>query len=130
MALMIHREPNQVKWVGTRPAHNGVQVSKNVLATNATTIIYTVSDNKTLFLCTASLGHYGIATGGTYLGVRNDGDVFQYYIHYVMCQLNYPSVPVVVTFWPPLEIPEKWDIIVVSGVAGLSAMGYVFGWEE
>ena len=40
MALMTFREPNQVKWVGSRPGHNGTQIFGYALATNAVATCY------------------------------------------------------------------------------------------
>ena len=47
---IVHREPNQVKWIGVRPGHNGEQIIANNDVNNATVIVYTVPANKILLL--------------------------------------------------------------------------------
>jgi len=50
MAYATFREPNQVKWVGVLPGHNGEQVIAQAVADNSTVIAYTVPAGKILLL--------------------------------------------------------------------------------
>ena len=45
----VRREPNQVKWVGVRPGHNGEQVLIHI-NTNVNTVLYTVPADKLLLI--------------------------------------------------------------------------------
>jgi len=130
MALMKFREPNQVQWVGTRPAHRGTQIAANVFVDNVTTIIYTVSAGKTLYLCHAILASTSIVAGNGVLKIRDAVDAD--WIHLARAYQtalswgqNY-SIP----FWPPLEIPALYDVVVLSNAVGCSWLGGIHGWEE
>jgi len=63
MALMKFREPNQVKWVGVRPGHNGTQIIRSQGADNATVELYLVPVGQTFYLCSASLGYRLVVDG-------------------------------------------------------------------
>ena len=130
MSAMAFREPNQVKWVGIRPGHNGSQVFKYASATNGVTIVHTVTAGKTLYLVTASIMSLSNQASNGFIGVRNGADVDQGYLcHVIGAALGgYPS-----PLWysmPPLELPAGWDVYVQSGAAGFTAIGTIFGWEE
>jgi len=130
MSAMAFREPNQVKWVGIRPAHNGEQVAKSNAATNGTTIIHTVTATKTLYLCTSTLTYWG-AVGSGQIKVRNAADVDQYIL--VIGGLITAAgafFGLSIPFNPPLEIPAGWDVVVLSSIAASVAEGFIFGWEE
>ena len=62
-----HREPNQVKWIGVRPGHNGEQIIEFNTATNATVIIYTVPADKILLLNGFNSNIWSSANGTCYL---------------------------------------------------------------
>jgi hypothetical protein len=130
MALMNYREPNQVKWMGTRPGHNGTQVDKANTATNGIAIVYTVTAGKTLYLCTVSKWVELVAVGISSVFLRNVADVFQYNLIYELTVAGVLIPHRSVTFWPPLEVPAGYDICVRSSVAGLTVGSFVFGWEE
>jgi hypothetical protein len=51
MALMKWREPNQAKWIGFRPAHNGTPIIITGNYVSGANLLYTVSPNKTLHIC-------------------------------------------------------------------------------
>jgi len=69
MALMKFREPNQVRRVGVRPAHDGTQVLERGSADNATVVLYTVPAGKVFYLCHAWLNVQGVAAGSVYLAI-------------------------------------------------------------
>ena len=127
---MKFREPNMTKWRGVRPGHNGIQVAKYNYAINATTIIHTVTDEKTFFLTTLTLSIEVPAAGYSYMFVRDAGDVVAYFLGFIQCSATSAAGPLAVTFNPPLEIPEKYDICIRSTVAVLEVAGFVHGWEE
>lgn len=130
MALMLHRETNQVKWIGTRPGHNGEQVVKSNNAINATSIVHTVTAGKTFYLCLATFCLVD-AVGAGMLFVRNGADVAQYTIIRSDIETLVGSTsPLLIPFNPPIEIPASWDICVEATGVGCNANGFVFGWEE
>jgi len=130
MALMKFREPNQVRWQGVRPGHDGTQIQARNEADNATVLIYTVTALKTLYLCTAGLSTYTAVGGGSFLRIRTDGDVFWLDLLSFYQGVNLSSVNPVITFWPPLEVPAGYYIEVRSSSVGHKVQGYIFGWEE
>lgn len=130
MAVMKFRESNQVKWLGVRPAHNGLQVIKSLEnVTNSTSILHTVTTGKTFFLSHWSFSAYATAAGNAKLEFRNDVDITQYLIEKVDFNAAFYA-------WTssspkcPLEIPADWDIVVVSANAFTFANAFIHGWEE
>ena len=130
MALMNYREANQVLWRGVRPAHNGTQIVKYIFACNNVTIIHTVSAGTTFHLCSFGLGVHTVAAGTINVAVRNAADVFQYYLAMAEIVAGVTTMPFQGTFWPPLEIPAGYDLVVQSNAVVLTVMGMCFGWEE
>jgi len=130
MSLMNFREPNQVKWVGVRPAHNGIQIQKQGEAENGIVIIHTVTSGRTFYLTSVSWSANSSQTAVNFcLGVRNTSDVFVYDI----CAVFFRAVGQVgwgLTFNPPLEIPSGYDIYVHSSAVGASAKAFIHGWED
>lgn len=127
---MLFREKNEVLWTGIRPAHKGAQIFSENNADNDIVIIETVTTGKTLFLCTAMMGFSGIAAGNASLYIRDDSDIRWGYIFLENIAAGDSGRSSVATFWPPLEIPEDYDIIIRSSAAGLEVNGTIFGWEE
>ena len=130
MALMKFREENHVKRVGVRPGHDGTQIAKTNTAINLTAIVHTVTAAKTLFLTSAVLGVEVIAAGNAAAWIRDVGDVFWWYLFRtdIVAAQNPPIG--VVTFWPPVEVPAGYDIVVMSAVALLKVRLSIHGWEE
>jgi len=130
MGLMKFREPNQVRWQGVRPGHNGTQISESISVANGIAIIHTVSADKVFYLCTISISHDCSVAGHGYLYYRDAADLNPVYF---LIELKAPDVNTqasILTFWPPLEIPSLFDVCVRSNNVGLTVVGYVFGWEE
>lgn len=127
---MGFREPNMARWLGVRPAHNGTQVAKYASAINTTAIVYTVTAGKVLHLFHAEVWIAVAAAGQGFLLVRNAADVAQYYFLPILCAAAVMHPCGVANFYPPVEIPEGWDICVVSSAAVLSVTGEIFAWEE
>ena len=66
---IVHREPNQVKWVGVRPGHNGEQVVKWGDANNNLVVLYTVPADKLLLIFGYFISYHGSVAGYGYLDV-------------------------------------------------------------
>jgi len=130
MAYMGFREPNQVKWVGSRPAHNGEQVFTQIYAESETAIVYTVPAGKVLYLISVELGYRGIAAGRSIIRVRDATDVTVVDMLYDYLQDGSKGDAKTRYFYPPLEIPAAYDIVIISTVAGLLIQGSIFGWVE
>jgi len=130
MALMSFREPNQVKWVGMRPAHRGTQVIVRAGGLGAEFIVYTVPAGKTFYLCGLLVGFSttAVATWGT-VRVRNDLDVVQYALAGLLMDAVGQNI-VAHSYWPPLEIPALWDVTVLSSAVTLECMVAINGWVE
>lgn len=130
MSEMEFRESNQALWRGVRPGHNGVQVVANNNANNDTIEIYTVSIGKILYLTTLSWGTDPNAEGRGLIRVRNTTDVLQYDIVDIYSRGANPCFSGSIPFNPPLEIPERWDIVVTSTVTSFVMFCFIHGWEE
>ena len=130
MALMKFREPNQVAWIGVRPAHRGAQVTARAQADNTTVIVHTVTSGKTFFWTHLSNMVFSSAAGGNMqLYVRDDSDVTQYFLYSGANRLAHHS-NWSDAFWPPIEIPSLWDIVVLSNNSFVVYNAFVTGWEE
>ena len=130
MSAMAFREPNQVKWVGTRPGHNGEQVAKLGSAEGGTTIIHTVTLGKTFFLSALSYTSFSDATPIT-MGVlvRNGADVHQYSLIHELVALAHTNA-FGMSYPVPVEIPAGYDICAHSSGATGRASACIHGWEE
>ena len=125
----VFREPNQVKWIGVRPGHNGVQILAFDDIANGAVALYTVGADKMGFITTvaisagASLAAFGYidywnavpATVGRFATLRGTGGPYD-----ASAQVN---------FWPPLEMVEGFSIRLFSSLAGYTVFGMVHGWE-
>ena len=130
MPLTAFREPNQVAWVGVRPAHRGAQVVKSNTAINNTAIIHTVTAGKVFFMTLASWAiNASVAGGNCFVEVRNGLDVSQYKVMNIIIDVANQFTSSL-TFWPPIEIPAGWDVTCRSGVGTLDIRAFIFGWEE
>jgi len=127
---MHFREPNEVRWVGTRPAHKGTQILVETHVDDGVAIVRTVPGGKVLYLCECSLFTCSQVSGLMSLTLRNTSDVTVRDFCYINVQANTTIVRDCNHFWPPLEIPPGYDIVVVSNTAGLVAYGGISGWEE
>jgi len=130
MALMKFREPNQVKWQGFRPGHNGEQITLFQNVTNGTISIYTVAAGKTFYLTDWVFTVSDSVGGGRgLLLVQNLVPATEYYIvwHVIQgiggwmesCALTYP-----------IEIPTGWKIRVSSDIVTTFVSGFIHGWVE
>lgn len=130
MAMMHFREPNQVKWVGVRPGHNGEQIIKQTNVANGTVVVYTVTVGKTLYLCTAELAYVAVGAARAELWVESGGGVYLAGLLMLVGQAAVVGDPHIITFWPPLEVPSQYVIKLRSWAAAPQVYGMIYGWEE
>lgn len=130
MAFMSFREPNQVKWVGVRPAHNGEQYNLYSQANNNTVILHTVSAGKTFFLTACSLRGNYVVSGWGALSVFDDVAALKYRILGVTNYVNTTPQSVSLSLFYPIEIPGNWSIRVRSSAASYTVDAFISGWEE
>jgi len=130
MSAMLYREPNQVKWVGVRPAHNGEQVAKSGTAVNNTVIIHTVTAGKNLYLVTAQIFTVNSVAAYGNLWVRDGADATWLYLGGLVSAAG-QAIPGQTWYsYPPVEVPAGYDICVVSTALAFNVVGSIFGWEE
>lgn len=130
MSLMKFREPNQVKWVGVRPGHNGTQIKAEAIAVNNTQVLYTVTAGKMLYLCTLNWQvDSNVGGGNTLIYHYNSGSVLQH-VFVSIGQFSAPVLANTISFWPPYEMASGDYIQIWSPNAGTSLYCGIFGWEE
>ena len=116
MAVTVHREPNQVKWIGVRPGHNGEQILEHGTANNATVIIYTVPADKLLLLYGFSYNVSGTAGNTGFLSIYTAVPA----VHRHLVYGNFSANTVVAfgrDFVIPIEIPAAYSVRVLSPAA-------------
>ena len=127
---MGFREENEVRWVGTRPAHRGEQVSVFGHAVNSTQIIYTVPVGKTFYLCAWIHDVYIGAAGNGELLVYTDGGVLTYRLGVgagTVLGVTHRSSG---SCWPPMEFPAGYTVRLTSTVALIDSYGSIYGWVQ
>jgi len=130
MALMKFREPNQAKWSGSRPAHNGTQILKYVNADNSVAKIHTANAGVTFYLTHVGITYRALAVGRAELFIADDGDVTQATIFSIITTAAGWSIGQTAAFWPPVEMGAGWYVAIGSNAAGLTVRGFCHGWEE
>jgi len=130
MALMKFREPNQVKWIGSRPGHNGTKVAISGIANNAEVIIYTVPVGVVLYLTFYSFSiSNSAAAAQSHFSIYTDGAVHYLYLHSLVPPAIWQDI-CSGTFNPPLELPAGYYFrLFASGVA-TTLQGSIAGWVE
>lgn len=124
------REDNRQRWVGIRPAHNGVQVVSIASASNNVQILYTVPAGKVLYLVTDYLESYLTVAGrSSILYITNSLDVLWYYLILHMTP-NSGSFYDRITRFHPLEVPEGYKIKCSTDIVGNGNNGGIEGWVE
>ena len=130
MSDMHFREPNQVKWMGTRPGHNGTQVLEHLIdALAADGVIYTVPAGETLYL---TYGHISSDANATFiigLEIFTDGGVLHRWLIRGYNFLNSEFVNECRSWWPPIEIPAGYTVRKFSSGAA-SSLAVIHGWAE
>ena len=124
----VFREPNQVKWVGVRPGHNGEQILEGIIvgAINFTAI-YTVPADKMFFMTYAALSNILNIGGNAYLCIYDDTPAIWRVLFGFLNILNVPAPGPVATFNPPIELAAGYSIRVYQS-ALIGAIASVHGW--
>lgn len=114
--------------IGHRPP-GSAQVALGWYKHNGTYILYTVPAGNTLYLTSwaGSVRNQGLATGVGYVAVRNAVPVIQYYLFSASCAVGNTHLNSLY-YSPPLEIPEGWDIVLVSDTNGLYTNFHIHGY--
>ena len=126
MSDMHFREPNQVKWMGSRPGHNGTQVIV-MIDTAVSGELYEVTAGKTFYLTAFSVGQNMGVNQNCFLSVRNILDAGVYHLAHISVALGNMGGNCALSFYYPLEIPSLFDFYI--NCANL-ARGFIAGWEE
>lgn len=130
MAVTKHREPNQAKWVGMRPGHNGEQVFEAGAVDNGTTILYTVPAGKVFCWC----GWNAVSAGNaynvkTFLEVYDAVPALSLSVQRFGSAVN-SALALSRTYWPPVEIIAGYSIRIRSTLANISLYCGINGWVE
>ena len=107
----VHREPNQVKWVGVRPGHNGEQVLININR-NANALLYTVGVGKLLMLYDWQIGMVLAANLSCSLYIRTDAAAPYYYLAYLSTATNVTGGNMSNNTCVPIEVPAAYDFYI------------------
>jgi len=130
MALMKFREPNQVKWVGSRPGHNGTLSIKSTVAENEVDVFYTVGAGDTFYLVGWSCGirnaAAAVANVAFFMGI---GGVGTYYFLLDRVPVDDGS-RLAGNFYPPMECPAGTTFSASSPALNVSVMASIWGWVE
>jgi len=130
MSLMNFREPNQVKWVGVRPAHNGEQIIRSGSITGGTYLLYTVPSGKVFYLTYWDAVAHGSNVGYGVILVRDTSDVNQYNIANFQTSNSTTELVKCCSLFYPIEIPGGWDICLYSDNASYRIRATIRGWIE
>ena len=127
----IHfREPNQVKWQGSRPGHNGTQVLVSLQsAVTPLDLMYTVPAGQTLFLTYAAGFPNVNAANLIKLQIYTDGAVLWYQIAGAYSFAAQAMTGFTCTFNPPIEVPSGYTIQKYSSGANICTAS-IHGWVE
>jgi len=127
---MHFREPNEVRWVGVRPAHKGTQISSSDSVSNGTIDLYVNNSGNVSFVhyIGLSTNSEGAGKAGSLLWT-NSNNVTQS----VLIRHKYQAAGQManyVSLHYPLELPNGHKLRVLSDNAGLGAVGSFIAWEE
>ena len=123
----VFREPNQVKWIGVRPGHNGEQVLEGFIAGAINfTAIYTVPANKMFMMTYAALSNTLNIGGNAYLCIYDDTPAIWRVLFGRLNIVNVPGRGCIATFNPPIELPEGYSVRVYQS-ALIGTIGSVHG---
>ena len=119
----VHREPNQVKWIGVRPGHNGEQVLV-AIDTAVNVVVYTVAADTLLFLYDWHYGGNRNLAFGSILQIFDDGDNVNATIGYITSDASNPGTNMAQNLWVPIELVEGWYI---KAITTQQVHGYIHG---
>ena len=115
----VHREPNQVKWVGVRPGHNGEQINRCNTVDNGTVILYTVPADKLLLIHYHYASGFAAANGILSFSIfdavpANVGEIWQARFR------TAEGWGVAVSHFFPIEIPTGYSLRLISDTVGVT----------
>jgi len=130
MSDMMFREPNQVKWQGSRPGHNGTKILVGMMIDAINwTVVYTVPAGEVGFITHISLSHQLNLAAGYHVAIYDATPAFAYSLFRSIHILNFPTVRCNLNYWPPLEIPAAFSIRFLQTV-DTDMTAHVHGWSE
>jgi len=130
MSDMHFREPNQVKWQGSRPGHNGTQVLESFTTVAiATTPFYTVPVGHTLFLTNVAVSSSINVSSVLWVNIHTDAPAFWRTLLVGETIINADRMALVNQYWPPVEIPSGY-IIYVHQTVNVNIRITIHGWYE
>lgn len=130
MAFMEFREPNQVQWIGSRPAHNGEQAYGHGVVTNGTATIYTVPAGVALYITNFWSNTWAGGAGGVGAMVIYDTTpAIWYELSRAKVQSSFTS-GIAAGFPFPIEVPAGYTIRLYSANANCTQYGGFAGWVE
>ncbi len=105
------------------------QITANNVATNATVVLRTVTNGKTLYVTSLYLSavNASAVNADAFIDVRNASAVVQY-------SWQLPSVPgqrfsVSIPLLVPISVPANYDVALRTAVANVYALGTLIGYE-
>ena len=130
MSDMHFREPNQVKWQGSRPGHNGTQVALHYgTAVAGEVLFYTVPAGVTFFLTYASMGLADDVAGVIMMSIEDLTPARWFTPIYAYTSIANNLIIPPSNFWPPLEVPTGFTFY--SFTVGASfRVSNIHGWVE
>lgn len=127
---MAFREGNQVKWVGTRPGHNGVQILESGMIANGEAILYTVLAGQRFFWTWFSFSIHGNADGNGYLYIYDDGPAIWRTVVRAFNKLDVSANYSFSSMNPPIELLPEYSVRLVSDSLGTAVSCCIHGWAE
>lgn len=134
-------EHNRAQWRGIMPIEpeaiftryeppdSGIYAEGAGSVDNGVVIVYTVPDGKTLYLTSVDFSCRGSVNGYGSLYIRSDADVYVSTIFSVNVLAN-TGFAVSSAYPIAKQIPEKYDIVVVSNVVDVHSFGHIVGYTK
>lgn len=99
-------------------------------AVNATVVVYTVPAGKKFYLISSELDTDGGAVGIVQGAIQDGTPTIQRYTNQIRVGAINLVIPMMI-YTPgwPIEIPEAWEIVVISDTALLTGTLSIFGYE-
>ena len=130
MSDMMFREPNQVKWMGSRPGHNGTQVLVDgTFLLLVPTVFYTVPVGQTLHITNMLLSRGQFVATFAYIAIYDDVPALSSIIFPVLWAIAPQGNPIINSYWPPIEVPAGYHLY-ISQTVNCQLVYVVHGWVE
>ena len=119
----VHREPNQVKWIGVRPGHNGEQYLF-LIDHNAAGVLDTVPADKILLLYDWYISLVDVAAKACQVYMRDDAAANIGFLANLGTCAGTNTSHIAQSLTIPIELPEDYDFYINVGAP---ARGYIHG---